>query len=157
MIHMIIIVIAVFSMLLISCLAWLTRRILKVSAICPVCAGVTGTWLWIVAGMYFGWLDAEGWQMIAAIAMGGSVVGIAYKMEKRLSPRCSPMVWKTLFIPTGFVAVYSVLLWWWAGFAVSFSLCVVWLLSCFRKQSHNPVARSAAIADLENKMKNNCC
>lgn len=154
---MIIIVIAVFSMFFISAFAWLTRRILKVSAICPVCAGVTGTWLWIVAGMYFGWLDAEGWQMIAAIAMGGSVVGIAYQMEKRLSLRCSPMLWKMLFISTGFVLVYSILLWWWAGFAVSFSLCVVWLLSCIKKSQQDSARDSAAVKMLEDKMKNNCC
>lgn len=157
MTHMIIIVIAVFSMLLISVFAWLTRRILKVSAICPVCVGVAGTWLWIVAGMYFGWLEAESWSLIAAIAMGGSVVGIAYQAEKHLATRCSPVFWKAIFIPTGFALAYSILSWWWTGFAVSFSLCIVWLLSCFLKQRHNPVRDTAAVADLENKMKNNCC
>lgn len=154
---MMIVVIAILSIFLLAGLAWLIRRIFNIAAICPVCVGVSGTWFWIVAGMYFGVLNAEIWLLIAAIAMGGSVVGIAYGAEKRLTSRCSPMLWKMLFIPTGFVLAYSILSWWWTGFAVSFSLCIVWLLSCFRKQRHNSVARSAAIADLENKMKNNCC
>lgn len=154
---MIVIVIAVFSMFLISGLAWLSRRILHGAVICPICAGVAGTWAWIVAGMYLGLLESESWKLIAAIAMGGSVVGIAYKMEKHLFLRCSPMFWKMLFIPTGFVLVYSVLLWWWAGFAVSFSLCVVWLLSCIKKSRHNSASDSAAVKMLEEKMKDNCC
>lgn len=154
---MIILVIAILSMLLLAGFAWFLRRILNIAAICPVCVGVAGTWIWIVAGMYFGWLKAESWSLIAAIAMGGSVVGVAHKAEKHLATHCSPVLWKAIFIPTGFALMYSILSWWWTGVAVSFSLCIVWLLSCFRKQRHNTVARSAAIADLENKMKNNCC
>lgn len=159
---MIIIVIAILSMFVLAGLAWLTRRILQVSAICPVCAGVAGTWFWIVVGMYFGVLQAESWKLIAAIAMGGSVVGIAYQAEKRLASRCSPMLWKMLFIPTGFVLVYSVLSWWWTGAVVSFALCIVWLMSCVRirkaaGERHDFARDAAAVKMLEEKMKNNCC
>lgn len=152
-----IIVIATISIFLIAAAVWVSRRILPFR-ICPICAGVSGTWLWIVAGMYFGWLETEGWQLIAAIAMGGSVVGIAYQMEKYLSEWCSPVLWKMLFIPTGFVLAYSILLWWWAGAVVSASLCVVWLLSCWKKL-HRITAQSedVKVKELENKMKNNCC
>jgi hypothetical protein len=147
--------ITIISIFAITGVILLINRIMPYR-ICPICAGVFGTWLWILAGMYFGVLQDESWRIVAAIAMGGSVVGVAYKMEKYLSLRCSPLLWKTLFIPTGFVAVYSVLLWWWLGFAISASLLAIWLLSCRRGSRRNAVQDSAQIEILKKKMKN-CC
>lgn len=154
---MIILVIAILSIFLLAGVAWLVKWISNIAVICPVCVGVSGTWLWIVAGMYFGWLEAESWKLIAALAMGGSVVGIAYQAEKRLASRCSPMLWKMLFIPTGFVLAYSILSWWWTGVAVSAALCVVWLMSCIKRERHDAARDDAAVKMLEEKMKNNCC
>jgi hypothetical protein len=147
--------ITIISIFAITGVILLINRIMPYR-ICPICAGVFGTWLWILAGMYFGVLQDESWRIVAAIAMGGSVVGVAYKMEKYLSLRCSPLLWKMLFIPTGFVAVYSVLLWWWLGFAISASLLAIWLLSCRRGSRRNAVQDSAQIEMLKKKMKN-CC
>jgi hypothetical protein len=147
--------ITIISIFAITGVILLINRIMPYR-ICPICAGVFGTWLWILAGMYFGVLQDESWRIVAAIAMGGSVVGVAYKMEKYLSLRCSPLLWKMLFIPTGFVAVYSVLLWWWLGFAISASLLAIWLLSCRRGSRRNAVQDSAQIEILKKKMKN-CC
>ena len=51
--------------------------------ICPVCAGVLLTWLWMLLGMGYGFLSVEKYQIITAILMGGSVVGITNKLEEK--------------------------------------------------------------------------
>ena len=71
--------------------------------VCPICAGVSLTWILILAGIYLGWLGGS-WQLIAATAMGGSVVGIAYSLKTR-----KVLLFKSLFIPIGFIAAYELL------------------------------------------------
>ncbi|MDO8600984.1 MAG: hypothetical protein Q7R73_05295 [bacterium] len=149
------IIIATISILGITAFVWTANRILPFY-ICPICAGVSGTWIWIVIGMFFGLLDAGSWSLVAALAMGGSVVGIAYQMEKYLSERCSPLLWKTLFIPTGFVLVYSILSRWMVGFWVSAPLLAIWLLSCWGRSRRNSAEDNKQIEMLKKKMKN-CC
>ena len=92
---------------------------------------------------------------IVAMLMGGSVVGIAYQLEKRLSAGRSPLLWKTLFIPLGFIAVYGVVSSWWNA-AVS-SLAVLGLLSWVFVMVRPSKAQSTQkVEDLKKKMEN-CC
>lgn len=105
--------IAITSILVITALAWALNKSLPFK-VCPICAGVAGTWAWMLAGMLSGYLSTTPYQLLTAVLMGGSVVGIANLLEKRL-PQTSggwrtPLLWKTLFIPAGFTAVYGILL-----------------------------------------------
>ncbi|MBU6414745.1 hypothetical protein KGQ34_00675 [Patescibacteria group bacterium] len=123
--------------------------------ICPVCAGVSGTWIWILAGMFSGVLDAGRWQLFVAMLMGGTVVGIAYQIEKRLPPHRSPLLRKTLFIPAGFALVYGVLAQWWNAALVSFAFLL--LLSFVFFASQRKIKDSdKTTKELEEKMKD-CC
>jgi len=100
------IVIALGSIVAITALAAFvnTMKVFPVN-VCPICTGVALTWFWILGGMYLDTLEPGRWSLVAAIAMGGSVVGIAYQLERRL-PRAGSrgLFWKSLFIPAGFAA-----------------------------------------------------
>ncbi|HEY4497320.1 MAG TPA: hypothetical protein VJC20_00985 [Candidatus Paceibacterota bacterium] len=119
--------IATISILVITGVGQLFNRILPFR-VCLICAGVSGTWLWIITGINSGWLEADGWLLIAAIAMGGSVVGVAYQFEKRLHPHRSTLLWKMIFIPAGFAAAYSILAQWWIVFLVMAIFLVILVL-----------------------------
>ena len=104
------IVIAITSIFVITAVIWLLNKLLPYQ-LCPICAGVSGTWLWMLTARLLGYeIDMR----IPAMLMGGSVVGIAYQIEKRLPINHSPLLWKTLFIPVGFVATYGILSAWWS-------------------------------------------
>ena len=45
--------------------------------------------------------------IIPAMLMGGSVVGLAFQLGEKLDHGKSLILWKTLFIPTGFVLAYA--------------------------------------------------
>ena len=100
--------ITIISILVITFAVWIINKILPFR-ICPICAGVSLTWLWLIAAYFFGYhIDL----LIPAIFMRGSVICIAYQIEKRLPLPNTQLLWKTLFIPTGFTAVYSFLVEW---------------------------------------------
>lgn len=173
------IAIATISILAITGLVWLSKRVLAFR-ICPVCAGVSGTWLWMLVAKFFGY---ETDLIIIAALMGGSVVGIAYQIEKRFilssqsadSVDTSPLpsstegrdkslagkpaadkllLWKTLFISVGFTAVYGILYSRWDVF-IPAVIAAALLIAFFRKPRQN-MAKNKTVEDLERKMKN-CC
>ena len=75
-------IIAILSIILITVIAWAFDKKLPIR-ICPVCAGVSLTWLWLLLGMGYGLLSIEKYQLITAILMGGSVVGITDKLSEK--------------------------------------------------------------------------
>lgn len=124
--------------------------------ICPVCAGVSGTWIWMLAARFLGYpIDL----LIFAILMGGSVVGIAYQVEKRLFIKSAewqtPLLWKMLFIPAGFVLAYGVLTQWWNVVLVSFTFLLSLLFVFFASQRKIKDSGKTT-KELEKKMKD-CC
>lgn len=144
--------IAAISILAITGLVWLLNRILPFK-ICPTCAGVSGTWLWMLAARFLGFgID----PLVLAILMAGSVVGIAYQIEKRLTPNQSTLLWKTLFITVGFVAVYTLILSWWAMSVVIVFLLVILTLKFTRRFYLQKPENKKVVEELENKMEN-CC
>lgn len=149
-----ILAITIISILGISGLVLLANRILSMR-ICPICAGVAGTWIWILAGMYLDALDAGNWQLVAAILMGGSVVGIAYRIEKQLPSHRSPFLWKTLFIPAGFILAYGVLTQWWNVALVSFVFLLLLSFVFFSPLQKNKES-GKTVKELKEKMKD-CC
>lgn len=150
------IIIATISIFVITGVMWLLNRLLPFE-ICPICAGVSGTWLWILVGIYFGLLEAGSWLLVAAIAMGGSVVGIAYQVEKRLPQGRSPLAWKLLFIPVGFMTVYFVARFYWLAAVIG----ILWLIAVTLLFWRVPGAGKRIngeekVKELEEKMKK-CC
>lgn len=142
-------------MWLLTGLAWGARRMFGIR-LCPICAGVASTWLWILGGIYIGWLETDNWRLVAALAMGGSVVGSAYQLEKRLSPNQSALLWKMLFIPMGFVVAYGFAIAWWAAcFGGLFAGAILtWIF--FRVPHKRHATSPRVVEELEDKMKN-CC
>ncbi|MDO8522594.1 MAG: hypothetical protein Q7S08_04945 [bacterium] len=141
------------SMLAITALVWLSNRILPFK-VCPICAGVFLTWSWLLGAHFLGYrIDLT----VPALLMGGSVVGVAYQLEKRSRNISGErlLLWKVLFIPAGFAAAYSVLSEQWTVllFAVVFLFLVSFLLL---SGSGKPDSREEAIEDIEKKMKD-CC
>jgi len=152
-----VIFIVLSSIFLITGTVWVLNKVSPVW-ICPICAGVSGTWLWMLAGIFSGQLSITNYQLLTGILMGGSVVGIAYQLEKRLPAGRSPLLWKTIFIPFGFAAVYSLIFHRWIGFsilAVFLALLAIYFLAPdgahFGDKKENK-----KVAEIEKKMKN-CC
>lgn len=95
--------IAIISILGISAAVWAIGKIAPLR-VCPICAGVAGTWLWMLAARTAGYPINS---LIIGMLMGGSAVGIAYQLERRLASSRSVLPWKMLFIPAGFAAAYG--------------------------------------------------
>jgi len=152
--------IAITSIVLITALVWAADKVLPFY-VCPICAGVSGTWLWMLAGQAFGQLSTLEFQLPTAILMGGSVVGLAYQGEKRLAfakaPASKVLLWKSLFIPAGFAAAYGLATGSWqlfaAALAVSGAIAAVFL---WRPVSGKNKQESQKVREIEEKMKN-CC
>ena len=149
------IVITTISILAITGFMWLINRILPFN-ICPICAGVSGTWLWMLVGKFLGYeID----MIILAMLMGGSVVGIAYQIEKRLPINHSPLLWKTLFIPVGFVATYGILSAWWSVSILLATFLIVLILRFteqIKSSETTPEEQNPEVEELKKKMKD-CC
>lgn len=151
------IVITTLSIFIITGVVWVLNKALPFK-VCPICAGVSGTWLWILIGMFTNQLSVIDYQLPAAILMGGSIVGIAYTLDKSLPLGRSPLLWKIVFIPAGFVAVYSLISFLWLAF---FSIAVVLVLILFgflrRPKYKNKEKDNSRVKELEKKMEEECC
>ncbi|OGF74409.1 hypothetical protein A3J56_02840 [Candidatus Giovannonibacteria bacterium RIFCSPHIGHO2_02_FULL_46_20] len=89
--------------------------------------------------------------------MGGSVVGIAYQAERKLVGS-KLLLYKILFIPMGFVAVYHLLMGRLAVFfaaLMALAFVAFLFLRVFAQRAQGNGA-SKTTEDLEEKMKN-CC
>lgn len=145
--------ITVVSILAVTALVWLANRVLPVT-VCPICAGIFLTWVWLLGARFLGYeIDLT----VPALLIGGSVVGIAYQLEKKFRgvPPSALLLWKILFIPGGFIAAYSVLeqLWTAAVFAAAF-LLLAWLV--FLYSSRGTKSREETVGGIEKKMED-CC
>ncbi len=148
---MTIILITTLSILAITGLAWLARKVLPFP-VCPICVGVAGTWLWMLAGRLAGFaFDAP----MLAILLGGSVAGIAYQLEKHLPQGRSPLLWKTLFLPIGFVAAYGLAVAHWRLLAMAI-VALLLLTAVFFVPRRQPEKNSAVVEKLKEDMKK-CC
>lgn len=123
--------------------------------VCPICVGVSGTWLIMLFLRFFGTaID----PVILGILMGGTVVGIAYTCEKRLAKGRSQLLWKLLFIPFGFLFMFGVIKYSAASILVSAAVLVLVVYIFLRVPAKTP-AHTAPQKDaeaIEEKL-NNCC
>lgn len=141
------IVVATVSIYILAGAAVLANRLLRTS-VCPVCVGVSGTWIWMLAARAVG---APLEDAIILLLMGGSVVGIAYWLERRTAS--SSMAFKLLFIPAGMLAAWALVMSPWAVFVAAALPGVVSLL-LLRQKKHVP--RTANAKALQERMKQ-CC
>lgn len=149
------IITTLISILLISVTVLVIRKLLPSFGVCPVCAGVAGTWLWMFAARYYGYpADIN----IISLLMGGSVVGITYQLERKIRPG-KIMAWKILFIPAGFMLSYNLIYFSWLYLILSIVailsllfIFLVWPVSGSMDSKNN----GRNVEGLEEKMKN-CC
>ncbi len=122
--------IALLSIFIIAGLSWLLNKVMPFR-ICPVCAGVAGTWLWMITAKFFGYpVDT----VVLTLLIGGSVVGIAYQIEKHIPSTRSPVFFKLLFIPVGLIAADSLIAFRWPRFLIAL---LALLMISFEFLKHN--------------------
>ncbi len=139
------------SILAITSVVWVLKRLSNAS-LCPICVGVGSTWLWMVVARLLGYpIDVT----MLAILLGGSVVGIANMVEKRLPPAHSALLWKTLFIPAGFAATYALATQRWT-FLTAAAVVMVSLAIVFLRPPDSTPQTNEKVDELTRKMKN-CC
>ena len=99
--------ITITSIALVTLAAWLLRTKLSLN-VCPPCAGVAGTWLGLLVALKLDLVSPEGYELLIASLMGGTVVGIMYKVDRLIN---SGLSWwgKLLMMMVGFSIVYIVL------------------------------------------------
>lgn len=77
--------------------------------LCPICIGVSLTWLWLLAAMWLGVISYSQFIIPVALLMGGSVVGIAYQYAEFRKQGLTKLTWLIWMIVPGFVTVYGLL------------------------------------------------
>ncbi len=151
---------AFFLLIIITAAVWTLGKLLPFQ-ICPICAGVSASWLLLTALILAGYLDADKFLAPILLLMGGSVVGIAYQGEKSLAwAGRYPFLWKITVIILGMPLAF------WAAQGISSAMLLgeILLLSAlaylfFIKPAGKAASAGEAsdkIQDLEDKLKN-CC
>lgn len=122
--------------------------------ICPICAGVSGTWLIMLVLRFLGY-SVPG--VLLSLLMGGSVVGLGYQLEKRLPPGRSALIFKTLFFCGGFTIVYGIVLMnWFLAAAALLALLLIILLFFLPTQSPVEAPAGDSVKQLEKQLED-CC
>ena len=142
---------ALVSIWLLAALAWLARRTLRVS-VCPICVGVAGTWLWMLVGRMLG--VAVDTAMVPLL-LAGSVVGVAYQVERLLPASRSGALFKAVAIPIGLAAAYSLEQSLWGLFAALLTALLL-VAAAFFRPAAAAAPDSAAVDELKKQMKQ-CC
>jgi len=142
---------ALTSIWLLAALAWLARRALRVS-VCPICVGVAGTWLWMLIARQFG-IGVD--TTMLPLLLAGSVVGIAYQLERFLPSGRSVALWKSVAIPLGLAAAYALEQSLWGLLAALLATLMVGAAVFFRPAAESGPASEAA-EELKRQMKQ-CC
>lgn len=154
-------IVTIISIWGIAGLFWIVNHIFD-TKVCPICAGVSGTWIWILVGMYFDWLPTTSYQLLATILMGGSVVGTAYQLEKKVRPG-KILIWKMTFIPAGFLLAYNIIYfsWFYALLTLTAIFLFIfifldWPISKTTEWADLPTGQAGKVKDIEKEMEN-CC
>lgn len=143
-------IVALVSIIVLTSLVWVFNHVAK-TRLCPICAGVAGTWLWMFAAHLLG-LSVD--LLSIGILMGGSVVGIVYQVERTRGAVLS-LAAKTLVMLSGFLLAYTLLdkRWLLAGVA----LIVGALILFWRTTPRQAASREKhAPSPLEKEMES-CC
>lgn len=147
-------IIAILSILVLTGFVYVLNKKL-LTQICPICAGVTLTWLWMFFGMFFGKLSAIDYQVPTAILAGGTVVGLMSKLEEFIKVKFV-LVWKTIFVASGFMAVYSLVAREWSILALGIiiNVAITFIFKTYENETKNSDPKK--LEELKKKMKG-CC
>jgi hypothetical protein len=148
------IIITLTSILGLTILAWSVKRFFPFP-ICPICVGVSLTWLWMLIGQWIDKLSMVDYQLPMAMLMGGTVVGGMSKLEKLIEPKFV-LVWKTVFVTSGFLAMYSLVTGHWLILTVGIIVAGFATLASKLEKIEKHKKESEEIKGLKDKMKN-CC
>lgn len=151
------IIIAVLLAIILALIFRLGNGILKIK-ICPICAGVSSTWLILTAGILLGVLSATNYLLPITIMMGGSVVGISYQAEKRFA-WASALSGKVLVVAPGFMLVYLFILnMSWPTLVVELMALLILAYLFFLRipEGDKKTPASTEVQELEKKMEE-CC
>ena|SRR3989344_5131396 len=146
--------IAIFLIIILTTAIWILNKVLS-RKICSICAGVSLTWLFMLLGIYFGKLSAIDYQQPVAILAGGTVVGLMSKLETLIKVNWM-LFWKTVFVLSGFTAVYGLIAFDWKAFSVGAIFTILFTLMFKTGKVDEQSQKSAKLKELEEKMKN-CC
>lgn len=145
---------AIFSIFLLTIAVWVFGKFSPIK-VCPICAGVSLTWLWLLVGLFLGQLPTADYQLPAALLIGGTVVGLAFKLESLVNPRWL-MIWKTGFIALGFAGAYSLIRNQWFYFFLFLIGAFVTSLIFKNYVSENQANKNENPKQLKEKLKH-CC
>ena len=145
---------AITSILILTSAISLVKNKLKFE-ICPICAGVTLTWLWMLTGIILGKLSTIDYQLPTALLMGGTVIGLMSKLEPLIKQKFV-LIWKTIFVVSGFIAAYNLIFNNWVIFSISVALAVTSILLLKTHTTSKENQKSQQTKEFEEKMKN-CC
>lgn len=142
---------------LFASVAFLVKRV-WLSSLCPICLGVSLTWLTLTALILSGVLLASHFLLPVSILIGGTVVGIIYQGEKKFKAMHSFLP-RTITLIVGLTLAYIFLenISWLAVIAAIIILTPLAYLF-FLSQPQASASRSvpATLRELEDKMKD-CC
>lgn len=151
------ILIPTISILVLTCVVWFVNKISSIR-ICPICTGVAGTWIWMLVMFFLGY---EINLLILGMLMGGSVVGIAYQLEKRFLIgkilHNKLLLWKTIFMIGGFITVYALINSEWAAFSLAIAIIVVISIFAVAQSSEEKLKKqNKNVKQIEKDMED-CC
>ena len=144
-------IIALISILGLTILLKFAKPFLPFS-VCPLCAGVSLTWLWLITAYFLGY-QIE--LTIPAMLMGGSVVGIMFKLESVIKTKFV-LRWKTIFVMSGFLAMNSLITGQWIIFASGIIMALVITLAFKLPKIKPEKPETEQSVEIKNKLKN-CC
>ena len=127
--------------------------------ICPICAGVSGSWLLLTAGIVL-WRWSGDYKLPIAMLMGATVAGIAFQGEAKLDwAKKGIYMWKAPVIIFGMPVAY----WlfknmspWTLAVEVVFLAFLVYYLFVRSHQHSDSHVDDRHVGELEEKMKS-CC
>ena len=105
-------------MLTLIALAWLAWQVTR-APLCPVCIGVSGTWLGLVAARLAG-VHVD--PAVLGILLGATVLGFAQWQAERLPGGRSALRWKAVALTVGFTAAYAIVAEYWSLAAVALAI-----------------------------------
>ena len=147
-------IIAISSIIIFTIIVWVLNKKLPMQ-VCAICAGVVFTWIFLFLGMFLGKLPTALYQIPAAILAGGTVVGIMSKLEKFIKSKFI-LIWKTIFVISGFGAVYGLVESRLAVIVIGVIVSVITTILFKMSKDRIDNQKSEQVKALEEKMKN-CC
>ncbi len=149
--------IVVFLIILITAAVYFMNR-LSSFKLCPVCAGVSGTWLLLVLGIIIGLLPYDQFRPLILLLMGATAVGIAYQGEKKFKfAQKGVWRWKAPAIIAGLVVFWSLsLLVNWYTFILELVLISVLAYVFFIRRDRRRQKNNQKADELKKKLEE-CC